>query len=61
MARLVDGQHRGRSDQGGVKFALTKVDGPGTYALYTYDALSGANILFNSKDGVPDSFAVAIV
>lgn len=45
--------------KGGVEFALTKVDGPGTYALYTYDAMSGANILFNSKDGVPDSFAVA--
>ncbi|MFG3267257.1 TIGR03773 family transporter-associated surface protein [Streptomyces bobili] len=44
--------------EGGVEFSLTKVDGPGTYALYTYDAMSGANVLFNSKDGVPDSFAV---
>ncbi|MBC2904774.1 TIGR03773 family transporter-associated surface protein [Streptomyces cupreus] len=42
----------------GVEFSLTKVDGPGTYALYTYDAMSGANVLFNSKDGVPDSFDV---
>jgi putative ABC transporter-associated repeat protein len=45
--------------KGGVEFSLTKVDGPGTYALYTYDAMSGANVLFNSKDGVPDSFDVA--
>ncbi|MGX1267049.1 TIGR03773 family transporter-associated surface protein [Streptomyces phaeoluteigriseus] len=44
--------------KGGVQFSLTKVDGPGTYALYTYDAMSGANVLFNSKDGVPDSFDV---
>ncbi|GKQ40750.1 hypothetical protein ALMP_72730 [Streptomyces sp. A012304] len=45
--------------KGGVEFSLTKVDGPGAYALYTYDAMSGANVLFNSKDGVPDSFDVA--
>ncbi|KUL31872.1 hypothetical protein ADL12_24660 [Streptomyces regalis] len=44
--------------KGGVEFSLTKVDGPGTYALYTYDAMSGANVLFNSKDGVPDFFDV---
>ncbi|MDO0911758.1 TIGR03773 family transporter-associated surface protein [Streptomyces sp. DT2A-34] len=44
--------------KGGVEFSLTKVDGPGTYALYTYDAMSGASVLFNSKDGVPDSFDV---
>ncbi|WP_405986952.1 TIGR03773 family transporter-associated surface protein [Streptomyces sp. NBC_00872] len=41
--------------KGGVTFSLTKVTGPGAYALYTYDAMSGANVLFNSKDGVPDS------
>ncbi|MFD5270319.1 TIGR03773 family transporter-associated surface protein [Streptomyces sp. NPDC058335] len=45
--------------EGGVKFSLSRVAGPGTYALYTYDAMSGANVLFNSKDGVPDSFDVA--
>jgi surface-anchored protein len=44
--------------EGGVTFALTKVDGPGAYALYTYDAMSGADVLFNSKDGVPDAFEV---
>ncbi|MER5213153.1 TIGR03773 family transporter-associated surface protein [Streptomyces sp. NPDC002838] len=44
--------------KGGVEFSLTAVEGPGTYALYTYDAMSGANVLFNSKDGVPDSFDV---
>ncbi|MEV4038577.1 TIGR03773 family transporter-associated surface protein [Streptomyces umbrinus] len=45
--------------EGGVKFSLTGVEGPGAYALYTYDAVSGANVLFNSKDGVPDAFDVA--
>jgi putative ABC transporter-associated repeat protein len=45
--------------KGGVRFALTDVQGPGAYALYTYDAMSGANVLFNSKDGVPDAFDVA--
>ncbi|MFD5029388.1 TIGR03773 family transporter-associated surface protein [Streptomyces sp. NPDC058220] len=45
--------------KGGVKFSLTGVEGPGAYALYTYDAMSGADVLFNSKDGVPDSFDVA--
>ncbi|MBV7697556.1 TIGR03773 family transporter-associated surface protein [Streptomyces sp. TRM70350] len=45
--------------KGGVEFSLTAVAGPGVFALYTYDAMSGANVLFNSKDGVPDSFDVA--
>ncbi|MGP4006197.1 TIGR03773 family transporter-associated surface protein [Streptomyces sp. 4N124] len=45
--------------KGGVKFSLTAVEGPGAYALYTYDAMSGADVLFNSKDGVPDAFDVA--
>jgi putative ABC transporter-associated repeat protein len=44
--------------KGGVTFTLTDVAGPGAYALYTYDAMSGAEVLFNSKDGVPDSFEV---
>ena len=47
------------ASKGGVEFSLTKVDGPGAYALYTYDAMSGANVLFNSKDGVADAFDVA--
>ncbi|WP_218037117.1 TIGR03773 family transporter-associated surface protein [Streptomyces spinoverrucosus] len=44
--------------KGGVKFSLDDVKGPGTVALYTYDAMSGATVLFNSKDGVPDSFDI---
>ncbi|MFI2430548.1 choice-of-anchor M domain-containing protein [Streptomyces sp. NPDC018693] len=43
---------------GGVDFALTKAEGPGSFALYSYDAMSGATVLFHSKDGVPDSFTV---
>ncbi|MEV7343297.1 TIGR03773 family transporter-associated surface protein [Streptomyces sp. NPDC093544] len=45
--------------KGEVKFSLDKADGPGDFALYTYDGLSGADVLFNSADGVPDSFDVA--
>ncbi|MFD0316276.1 choice-of-anchor M domain-containing protein [Streptomyces flavalbus] len=44
--------------KGGVTFSLTDVKGPGTVALYTYDAMSGATVLFNSGDGVPDGFDV---
>lgn len=45
--------------EGEVRFSLDKADGPGDFALYTYDGLSGADVLFNSADGVPDSFDVA--
>ncbi|MET9375613.1 TIGR03773 family transporter-associated surface protein [Streptomyces sp. NPDC002992] len=44
--------------KGGVKFGLTKAEGPGGFALYTYDGLSGATVLLNSKDGVPDTIDV---
>ncbi|MFJ4831981.1 TIGR03773 family transporter-associated surface protein [Streptomyces sp. NPDC088747] len=47
------------ASEAGVKFSLIAADGPGAYALYTYDAMSGADVLFNSRDGVPDSFEVA--
>ncbi|MFD4530368.1 choice-of-anchor M domain-containing protein [Streptomyces sp. NPDC058470] len=45
--------------KGEVRFSLDKATGPGDFALYTYDGLSGADVLFNSADGVPDSFDVA--
>ncbi|MET8507652.1 choice-of-anchor M domain-containing protein [Streptomyces sp. NPDC004787] len=44
--------------KGGVKFALRGAEGPGGFALYTYDGLSGATVLFNSRDGVPDTVDV---
>jgi putative ABC transporter-associated repeat protein len=44
---------------GGLTFSLTGAEGPGTVALYTYDAMSGADVLFNSADGVPDAIDVA--
>ncbi|MFD5625522.1 TIGR03773 family transporter-associated surface protein [Streptomyces sp. NPDC127072] len=47
------------ASEAGVKFSLIAADGPGAYALYTYDAMSGADVLFNTRDGVPDSFEVA--
>lgn len=45
--------------EGDVTFSLTEAEGPGACALYTYDAMSGATVLFDSGDGTPDSFAVA--
>ncbi|MEU6010848.1 TIGR03773 family transporter-associated surface protein [Streptomyces sp. NPDC047453] len=45
--------------KGGVTFSLTRVEGPGAFALYTFDAMSGATVLLNSKAGGPDSFDVA--
>jgi putative ABC transporter-associated repeat protein len=44
--------------KGEVEFKLAKAEGPGNFALYNYDGLSGATVRFNSKDGVPDSFGV---
>ncbi|WP_418960218.1 TIGR03773 family transporter-associated surface protein [Streptomyces tritici] len=41
-----------------VEFTLAKADGPGNFALYNYDGLSGATVRFNSADGVPDAFGV---
>lgn len=43
---------------GDVEFKLVRADGPGIFALYNYDGLSGATIRFNSGDGVPDTFGV---
>ncbi|MCX5560264.1 TIGR03773 family transporter-associated surface protein [Streptomyces sp. NBC_00038] len=45
--------------EGEVRFSLDKADGPGDFALYTYDGLAGADVLFDSADGVPDSFDIA--
>ncbi|SCF72138.1 TIGR03773 family transporter-associated surface protein [Streptomyces sp. Ncost-T10-10d] len=44
--------------KGDTEFKLVKADGPGNFALYNYDGLSGAAIRFNSADGVPDAFGV---
>ncbi|WP_327241240.1 choice-of-anchor M domain-containing protein [Streptomyces sp. NBC_01320] len=44
--------------KGEVEFKLVKTDGPGNFALYNYDGLSGATVRFNSGDGVPDAFGV---
>ncbi|MER8047781.1 choice-of-anchor M domain-containing protein [Streptomyces sp. NPDC094032] len=44
--------------RGDVEFRLEKAEGPGRFALYNYDGLSGATVRFNSADGVPDSFRV---
>ncbi|MYZ36577.1 MULTISPECIES: TIGR03773 family transporter-associated surface protein [unclassified Streptomyces] len=45
--------------KGAVGFKLAKAEGPGAFALYNYDGMSGATIRFNSRDGVPDTFDVA--
>ncbi|MFD8963889.1 TIGR03773 family transporter-associated surface protein [Streptomyces sp. NPDC059568] len=44
--------------KGAVGFKLAKAEGPGVFALYNYDGMSGATIRFNSGDGVPDTFDV---
>ncbi|QXE33775.1 TIGR03773 family transporter-associated surface protein [Streptomyces sp. GMY02] len=44
--------------KGTVGFKLAKAEGPGVFALYNYDGMSGATIRFNSGDGVPDTFDV---
>ncbi|MFD5328720.1 choice-of-anchor M domain-containing protein [Streptomyces sp. NPDC127092] len=44
--------------RGEVSFTLAKAEGPGTFALYNYDGLSGATVRFNSADGVPDTFGI---
>lgn len=44
--------------KGAVGFKLAKAEGPGVFALYNYDGMSGATIRFNSGDGVPDAFDV---
>ncbi|MFF9838980.1 choice-of-anchor M domain-containing protein [Streptomyces sp. NPDC013740] len=44
--------------RGDVEFKLVKAEGPGGFALYNYDGLSGATVRFNSADGVPDAFGV---
>ncbi|MFD8207720.1 choice-of-anchor M domain-containing protein [Streptomyces sp. NPDC059695] len=44
--------------RGEIAFSLVKAEGPGPFALFTYDGLSGASVRFASADGVPDTFGV---
>ncbi|MCZ0983439.1 choice-of-anchor M domain-containing protein [Streptomyces diastatochromogenes] len=44
--------------RGEVEFKLAKAEGPGNFALFNYDGLSGASVRLNSGDGVPDAFGV---
>ncbi|MFE0647065.1 choice-of-anchor M domain-containing protein [Streptomyces sp. NPDC059534] len=44
--------------RGDVEFRLAKAEGPGRFALYNYDGLSGATVRFDSGDGVPDAFGI---
>ncbi|MGI5183515.1 TIGR03773 family transporter-associated surface protein [Dactylosporangium sp. CA-152071] len=45
---------------GPVTWKLTGVDGPGTVAVFEYDAFGQPKVIFNSKDGLPDSLAVPL-
>lgn len=40
---------------GPVDMALTKVSGPGELAIWSAAGLGGAEVLYNSRDGVPDA------
>ncbi|WP_369142861.1 choice-of-anchor M domain-containing protein [Streptomyces sp. R44] len=44
--------------RGEIAFSLVKAEGPGRFALFNYDGLSGATVRFASADGVPDTFGV---
>ncbi|MFC8607675.1 choice-of-anchor M domain-containing protein, partial [Streptomyces olivaceus] len=49
-----------RSVEGGtVAWALTEVDGPGDVAVFEPSADAGPQVLFDSRDGVPDTRALA--
>ncbi|WP_344288720.1 TIGR03773 family transporter-associated surface protein, partial [Streptomyces synnematoformans] len=45
---------------GPVDLALTKVSGPGELAIWSAAGLGGAEVLYNSRDGLPDSRKVAL-
>ncbi|MFJ4873182.1 choice-of-anchor M domain-containing protein [Streptomyces sp. NPDC088757] len=49
----------GAGDLGGpVKMKLEKVTGPGSLAIWETAGLGGAHLLFNSRDGLPDTHQV---
>jgi putative ABC transporter-associated repeat protein len=45
---------------GPVTWKLTGVDGPGTAAVFEYDAFGQPKVIFNSKDGLPDGLDVPL-
>jgi putative ABC transporter-associated repeat protein len=45
---------------GPVTWRLTAVNGPGNLAIYEYDSFGQPIIIFNSGDGLPDSYAIAL-
>jgi surface-anchored protein len=50
----------GAQASGEVSWALTGVDGPGSMAIYELDSFGQPKVLFNSRDGLPDSFGVRL-
>lgn len=42
----------------GVAWSLTKVSGPGRVAVYEYSSFGQPRIIFNSGDGLPDSYTI---
>ncbi|WP_082317536.1 choice-of-anchor M domain-containing protein [Streptomyces sp. NRRL WC-3549] len=46
--------------KGPLEMRLTKVDGPGTLAVWETAGLGGAQVLYNSEDGLPDSQTVSL-
>ena len=45
---------------GPVTWKLTGVSGPGTMAIYQLDAFGKPTVIFNSKDGLPDSYDIPL-
>ncbi|TQM78490.1 surface-anchored protein [Saccharothrix saharensis] len=45
---------------GPVTWALTAVDGPGAFGLFTTGSFGAPEVVFNSADGLPDALSVAL-
>lgn len=50
----------GSQVSGAVTWRLTAVQGPGTVAIFEYDAFGQPKVIMNSKDGLPDSYDIPL-
>jgi putative ABC transporter-associated repeat protein len=45
---------------GTVTWKLTAVSGPGALSIFEYDSFGQPKVIFNSKDGLPDTYAIPL-
>ncbi|WP_432970325.1 TIGR03773 family transporter-associated surface protein [Dactylosporangium sp. CA-233914] len=45
---------------GSVTWKLTGVNGPGALSIFEYDSFGQPKVIFNSKDGLPDTYAIPL-